>query len=112
MTEPAEVFRHVPFPFAGNTFPDALGAVVQLTVLHGLEPAREVVHAEDGSWLVADGVNDPNPVGASTVTHIWHVIEQNSAMLELATMPPGYMARREGPGSEWRTEPLVWHDDA
>lgn len=112
MTEPAEVFRHLPFPFTGDRFPESLGAVVQLTVLHGLEPAREVVHADDGSWLVSDGVNDPNAEGACIVTHIWHAIEHNSAIAELATMPRGTMARRNGPGAEWRTEPLQWLDEA
>lgn len=111
VSEPAEVFRRLPFPFEGGVFPEALGAVVQLTVLHGIEPAREVVHAHDGSWLVGDGVNDPNVDGACTVTHIWHAIERNSSIGELATMAPGTMARRDGPGSEWRTEPLAWRED-
>jgi hypothetical protein len=110
--EPTEIFRTLPFPFADGRFPDALGAVVQLTVLHGLEPAREVVHGHDGSWLVGDGVNDPNADGACAVTHIWHAIERNSAIAELAVLPAGTMARRDGPGSEWRSEPLVWRDDA
>jgi hypothetical protein len=85
--------------------------VVQLTVLNGLEPAREVVHSEDGSWLIGDGVNDPNLPGACAVTHISHAIAGNGAIAELATMPPGHMARRDEPGSEWRTEPLAWLDD-
>ena len=107
-----EVFRHLPFPFERDEFPANLGAVVQLTVLNGDEPAREVVHSQDGSWLVGDGVNDPNLDDACTVTHIWHAIERNSSIQELATMPPGTMARRTGPGAEWRTEPLAWLDDA
>jgi len=110
VTDSQEVFRQMELPFAGDRFPDALGAVVQLTVLNGLEPAREVIHAEDGSWLVGDGVNDPNAAGASTVTHIWHAIHQNSSIAELAIVPPGHMARRVGPGTEWRTEPLAWLD--
>jgi len=111
VTDAPEIFRQLPFPFEGATFPRSLGAVVQHTVLSGLEPAREVVHAEDGSWLVGDGVNDPNLPGASTVTHISHAIERNSSIAELATMPPGHMARRSGPVAEWRTEPLVWLDE-
>jgi len=111
VTDSQEIFRHMEFPFSDERFPEALGAVVQLTVLDGLEPAREVVHAEDGSWLVGDGVNDPNVAGASTVTHIWHAIGRNSSIAELATMPPGTMARRDGPGAEWRTEPLAWRED-
>ncbi|MGC4174577.1 hypothetical protein [Demequina sp.] len=111
MTDPREIFRSLPFPFENDQFPQGLGGVVQNTVLSGLEPAREVVHTEAGEWLVGDGVNDPNLPGACTVTHLAHAIERNGAIAELATMPPGFMARRTGPGSEWRTEPLEWLDD-
>jgi hypothetical protein len=97
-----EMFQHVPFPFPGNRFPGNLGAVVQRTVLSGEWPAREVVHAPDGSWLVGDGVNDPNLPGASVATHLSHAIEFNSSIAELATMPPGYVAERSGPGKRWR----------
>ena len=54
-----EMLRNLPFPFLGDTFPASLGAVVQKTVLDGVEPAREVVHFSDGSWAVGDGRNDP-----------------------------------------------------
>ena len=54
----------MPFPFPDGRFPDSLGAVVQRTVLSGDFPAREVVHTPDGSWLIGDGVNDPNQPGA------------------------------------------------
>jgi hypothetical protein len=36
------------------------------------------VHTQDGSWLIGDGVNDPNLSGASVATHIWHAISTNS----------------------------------
>jgi len=70
-----------------------------------------VVHADDGSWLIGDGVNDPNIPGATTVTHMWHAIEGNSSIQELATMLPGHVARRNGGGAEWRIEPLAWLDE-
>lgn len=109
--EPREMFRDLPFPFPDDEFPAALGAVVQNTVLRGDEPAREVVHADDGSWLVGDGVNDPNLPGAAVATHIWHAIMQNSSIAELATMPPGHMASRSGPEDSWRIERHDWPDD-
>ena len=111
MADEREIVRQLPFPFEGGAFPQSLGAVVQNTVLSGDEPAREVVHAEDGSWLVGDGVNDPNLAGASTVTHLSHAIERNSSIASLVAMPAGHMARRSGPGSEWRIDPLAWLDD-
>lgn len=107
------MFQHLPFPFDGNEFPAALGAIVQRTVLDGVEPARVVIHAPDGSWLVGDGVNDPNRPGVSVATHIWHAIERNSSLRSLASMPPGHIANRAGPGREWQILPLVgWQDDA
>jgi len=99
--KPLEIFRSLPFPFDGGEFPATLGAVVQATVLSGEQPVREVVHASDGSWLVGDGVNDPNEPGAVGVTHIWHAIRLNPSMTELATMSPGHIATRTGPGDRW-----------
>ncbi len=104
------MFQFLPFPFDGGVFPKQLGAVIQRTVLRGDEPAREVVHADDGSWLVGDGVNDPNEPGASTASHIWHAIEQNSSMVELANMPPGHIAKRSGPSDPWLVAAHHWND--
>ena len=110
--EPLEMFQHLPFPFAHGRFPAELGAVVQRTVLDGDEPAREVIHAADGSWLVGDGVNDPNEPGAVVATHIWHAIERNSSLSELANLPPGHIAVRLGPGEPWVIDRHEWADDA
>lgn len=97
-----EMFRTLPFPYAGGVFPRELGAVVQRTVLEGDEPAREVTHWSDGSWTVADGINDPNLEGAAVATHIWHAIERNSSITTLADMPPGHIAQRNDPAQAWR----------
>jgi len=97
-----EIFQRLPFPFDADEFPAALGAVIERTVLDDSEPAREVIHSPDGCWLVGDGINDPNPLGASVATHIWHAIERNSSVRSLAAMPPGHIAKREGPGREWQ----------
>jgi hypothetical protein len=53
-----------------------------------LEPAREVIHTEEGDWLIGDGVSDPNAPGASITTHLWHAIERNSSNAELASLRP------------------------
>jgi hypothetical protein len=94
----AEMFRTVPWPFTNGLFPARLGAVVQRSVLDGDEPARVVIHAEDGSWLIGDGINDPNEGGASIATHIAHAIEHNSSINELVTLPPGHVAIRSDRG--------------
>lgn len=99
--EPREIFRVLPWPYPGGTFPHDLGAVVQLTVLEGLMPALLVVHFDDGSWAIGDGVNDPNEPDASVATHIWHAIDRNSSIAELASIPPGHQANRRWPGDPW-----------
>lgn len=107
----SEMFRHLPFPFDGDVFPPNLGAVIQLTVLNGDEPAREVVHAEDGSWLIGDGINDPNERGAVVASHMVHAVERNSSIAELAVMPPGHTATRSGPGASWVIERHAWPEE-
>lgn len=111
MAHEREMFRHLPFPFEGDRFPDQLGAVVQRTVLDGDQPARLVIHDADGSWLVGDGVNDPNEPGASVATHIWHAIERSSSIATLAGLPPGHAAEREGPGQPWTVAPHEYPPD-
>jgi len=99
--QPREIRRRVPFPFEGDEFPADLGAVVQVTVLDGSEPARVVGHTDEGAWYVGDGVHDPNAPGAVVATHLWHVVERNSSLRRLATLAPGQRAERVGPGSPW-----------
>lgn len=106
-----EVFRHVRFPFVDARFPASLGAVVQRTVLEGTEPARAVIHSDDGSWLVGDGVNDPNLPGAVVVVGITHVVERDRSLAELATLPPGCIAERDSPDDAWHVRSQEWARD-
>ncbi|WP_327002690.1 hypothetical protein OHA72_47555 [Dactylosporangium sp. NBC_01737] len=87
-----ELYRDVEFPFPGGRFPHQLGAVVQRTVSTGAEPAREVVHTDDNSWLVGDGVNDPNQPGAVLIDSMSHLADDDPSIAELADMPPGHIA--------------------
>jgi hypothetical protein len=108
-----EIFRHLPFPFPGDVFPANLGAVVVGSVLSGERPAREVIHTPDGSWAVGDGVSDPNEAGASGIGHMSHVVEWNSSVAQLATMPPNHIAKRSGPDEAWVIFGLEgWEDDS
>ena len=111
MSEGRELFQQMPFPFEGAGFLDRLGAVVQRTVLDGEQPAREVVHSADGSWMFDDGINDPNGPGAVVATHIAHAIEYNTSIASLSTMPPGQMATRRGPGDPWLISEHRWDEE-
>ncbi len=108
---PAEMIRYLPFPFPGGSFPAELGAVIQRTVLDGREPAREVIHSAENSWMVGDGLNDPNVPGACVASHIHHVLRRNSSVAALASLPPGHRAVREGPGHSWKIEPSKLIDE-
>jgi hypothetical protein len=71
-----------------------------------------VIHAPDGSWLVGDGINEPNLPGASTATYLAQVIERNSAVADLANMPPGHIGPvRSGPGEAWAVFVLEGRDE-
>jgi hypothetical protein len=82
-----EMFQHVDWTFPDGQFPARLGAVVQQTVLSGDMPALVVLHAEDGSWAVGDGVNDPKLPGASVATHMAHALALNSSVPGWRTFP-------------------------
>ena len=84
-SDPREMFRHLPFP--DGRFPPQLGALVQTTVADGVEPAREVVHTDDNSWMIGDGVNDPNLPGAAIVLHLHHVLRADPLLEGLASLP-------------------------
>lgn len=89
------MLRRMPFPFPDGRFPEELGAVVQTTVLEGLEPARLVIHFDDGSWAVGDG--------ASIATHLRHVLEADPSLKRLASLKPGHCAERKERGEPWVT---------
>lgn len=89
------MFKELPFPFHDNEFPADLGAVVMRTVLDGQRPGLHVAHFPDGGgWAAGDGVGDPNEPGAVIATHIWHAIEKDSRIREVASLPPGQQANR------------------
>jgi hypothetical protein len=106
-----EMFQARPWPFEGNRFPRDLGAVVMKTVLNEGRPVLQFVHSPDNSWLLADGVNDPNASGACIATHLRHVLEMDSSLEELASLPIGYQANRKALGEPWVIEPFSYEDD-
>lgn len=81
------------------------------SVLEGGLPALQVLHDPDGGWAIADGLNDPNEVGACVATHIWHVVRADPSLEPLATMPPGTQADRATADGEWQFSDFAWPDD-
>ncbi len=106
-----QVARHTAWPFPGGCFPEDLGAVVQRTVLSGELPARLVVHDSENDWRVGDKMNDPNVPGASVITHMIHVLDRNPSVSQLASLPPGWAAVRDGPEQPWERFPHQYPDE-
>lgn len=103
-----EMFQSRPWPFQGNRFPNDLGAVVMKTALHDGLPVLQFVHSPDNSWLVADGVHDPNLPGACIATHLRHVLERDPSLAELASLPIGSQANRSAVGEPWVVQPFSY----
>ena len=106
-----EVFRRLPFPFPDGKFPASLGAVIQRTVFENAEPARAVIHTDEGSWLVGDGINDPNLPGAVVVAGIAHLVARDPSLAELATLPLGHIAERDSMHEPWHIGRHEWVTD-
>ena len=100
-----EVFQDVPFPFADGRFPPQLGVLVQRTVADGELPALTVIHAADNSWIVLDGVNDPNLDDACVIDAMVHLVEDDPSLAATATLEPGHRADREQADDVWQAFP-------
>ena len=74
-------------------------------VLNGRVPALQVVHFDDGHWGIADGHHVPSERNLQA-THLWHVLEIDDSLAELATLPPGHQADRDALGEPWVIGPL------
>ena len=67
-----------------------------------------VVHTQDNSWLVGDGVNDPNLPRAVVVAGISHIADADASVAELATLPLGHIAERTDPSLPWVVSRHEW----
>ncbi|MFE6920138.1 DUF4265 domain-containing protein [Nocardia sp. NPDC057663] len=95
----------------GLAFPDDLAACVYNTVASGERPALVVVHDPDGDWIIADGSDDPLDPDTATLVHIQHVADADSAVTELAALPPGKLAWRNQPTDPWTIEDFTYPDE-
>tara|TARA_R110002072_G_scaffold36858_18_gene108282 strand:+ start:7411 stop:7707 length:297 start_codon:yes stop_codon:yes gene_type:complete len=69
-------------------------------VVEGLSPILLVTHDEDdGAWQFLFGTTDD--LGDSRVVGLRAIVELDSSLVELADLPMGWAARREGPEHSW-----------
>lgn len=92
----------------GRTFPDDLAAFVYKTVAAGERPALVVVHDPDGDWIVGDGSDAPLGTDTATLVHLQHLVDTDSSLAELATLPEGRLAWRDQPTDPWTIEDFAY----
>ena len=97
----------IPQPFLDGRFPADLGVFVSPAVLSGLRPVLYIAHNEDDTWVLFDNEGDPNDVGALIVACVWHAIEHDGSLSEVATWPAGVEGVRDRPGDEWSVRQFV-----
>ncbi len=59
--------------------------------------------AEDGAWQFIGG---PWEHGDLIIVCLSHAVERDASVLELADLPSGWMARREGVDQAWVRDPI------
>ncbi|GAD83570.1 hypothetical protein NCAST_20_01380 [Nocardia asteroides NBRC 15531] len=95
----------------GLAFPEDLAACVYNTVASGERPALVVVHDADGDWIIGDGSDEPLDPATASLLHIQHVLDNDSAVAELAALPPGKIAWRDQPADPWTIEDFAYPDE-
>ena len=98
-------FSDAEWPFAD---PINVAALTTVRVLEDELPVLLVAHdSDDGMWQVLCGTtNDPKH---GRIVCLGCLFERDPSIGELADLPLGWSARREGPGRPWHREP--WADD-
>ena len=89
--------RTVAWPFDQ---PRNCAAFTVRQVLTGLEPILLVSHdADDHGWQFL-GCSEPRAEDARIVG-LFEIVELDPSVLELADLPPGWLATREGSNQPW-----------
>ncbi len=101
----------LPFPSEDRDFPADLGAIVQRSVLDGIQPARVVIHDADNDWLVGDGMTDPNAPDACVVARLRHIADRDPTVADLVSLPAGHIAERDDEDASWRISLHRYPDD-
>jgi hypothetical protein len=64
-----------------------------------------VVHTAEDTWVVLDGVNDPDEDGAVVIEAMAHLVEADPTLSVLARLDIGHRADRERVGKRWQVFP-------
>lgn len=97
-------------PNEAISFPENLGVFAADAVMRGEQPVRYVAHTPDDDWWISDRLtgNDPD---LFHVVHLSHLLELDSSIEALASLPAGEEAERDGVDEPWRIGPFAWADE-
>lgn len=83
--------------------PPNVGVFTQRTILEEGHPILLVVHdEEDGGWQFLDG--GPVRMDSALLVLLKNILRHDPSLAGLADLPPGWQARRTGPGAPWVRE--------
>lgn len=91
-----------PVPTPDWPFPDAqdFEVIVLDRILRGVSALTLVTHDEDdGAWQFLDGAHVLEDDGVTVL--LGEMAQFDPSVLALADLPPGWYARRDGPGGAW-----------
>lgn len=100
----SHTFKTWPFQLPVNT-----GVFTTRQVLDNSEPIREVYHEHDGDWQLVCGTTAE--AADAKLVCLGCIVETDPAIGELANLPVGWRAIRDGHGSAWTREPFLEEDD-
>jgi hypothetical protein len=78
--------------------------VMAITTRRVIEEGHPIVHvthfSEDHSWAFVDGA--PFEMSSALMVLMGRVIDKDPSLLEIADLPPGWVATRQAVGDPWR----------
>jgi hypothetical protein len=95
MADEPKLVRGWPFEQPRNS-----AAITMRQILEGVEPILLVGHDEDDPEWQFIGTTDANE-GDGRIVCLEHIVALDPSVMEVADLPPGWRAVREGVGKPW-----------
>lgn len=82
--------------------PKNLAVITTKSIMREGKPVLYVFHTEEEEWSFMDG--EPPKVENGMVVGLSTMMQHDSSLLELANLPPGWVAWRESRNAVWKRE--------
>ena len=90
-------------------YPEDLATFCRASIFEQDNPIIRVGHNSAGDWMFLDGYIEEGE--EPEVVCLSHVFEHDPTIAEVADLPPGWIAEREGPGKPWKRSELTPEED-